>query len=61
VSAIGDQLRKLAEEADSWKNLSAYATVVTETTALRAFCEHIDDEDLAREQAVRLLVNTVNQ
>ena len=59
MSEIGDQLRKLAEEADSWPNLAAYAAVVTKTTALRAFCERVADEDEARMQAVHLLVNVI--
>jgi hypothetical protein len=60
MSEIGDQLRQLAEEADSWPDLVAYAAVVTKTTALRAFAEYTEDEDEARMQAVRLLVNTVH-
>jgi hypothetical protein len=59
MSEIGDHLRKLAEEADSWPDLVAYAAVVTKTTALRAFAEHTENEDEARMQAIHLLVNIV--
>jgi hypothetical protein len=60
VSEVGDQLRLLAEEADAWPELKALAAVVTERTALRAFCEYVEDEDTAREQAVRLLMNVIH-
>jgi hypothetical protein len=56
MTEIGDQLRKLAEEADSWPNLSSYACVVTANTALRSFTEFFaKDDDMAREQAVSML------
>ncbi len=58
MTKIGDQLRKLAEEADSWPDLGAYACVVTPDTALRTFTEFFGSEpDKAREQAVGLLDN----
>jgi hypothetical protein len=60
VTKIGDHLRNLAEEADSWPDLTGYAVVVTKTTALRAFCEYVENEDEARMQAARLLVNLVH-
>jgi hypothetical protein len=60
MSELGDQLRTLAEEADSWPNLVAYAAVVTKTTALRAFAEH-GDEDEGRVQAARLLMNVIHE
>ena len=59
MSALGDQLRKLAQEADNWPNLTAYAAVVTASTALRAFAE-FGDEDEARIQAARLLMNVIH-
>jgi hypothetical protein len=60
MSDLGDQLRRAAEEADSWKGATAIAVVVTPTTMLRAFCEHVADEDEARAHAARLLANLVN-
>lgn len=60
MTKIGDQLRKLAEEADSWADLGAYACVATPDTALRTFTEFwLDEPDRARAQAVRLLEGLV--
>jgi hypothetical protein len=56
LSQIGDQLRQLAEEADSWPDLSSYACVVTKDTALRAWTEFLESKpEMAREQALSML------
>jgi hypothetical protein len=59
MTKIGDQLRKLAEEADSWPDLTAYACVVTKETALRSFTEFIEREQDARRAALMLLIELV--
>jgi hypothetical protein len=59
MSAIGDRLRQAAEEADSGKDFTAFAVIVTENSSCRFFLSHIEDEDEARVVCARGLVNTL--
>lgn len=53
MSALGDRLRKAAEEADSNADLVAFGVIVTENTTFRSFADRPKDEDEARALVAR--------
>lgn len=59
MSKIGDRLRQAAEEADSGKDFTAFAVIVTENSSFRFFLSHIEDEDEARTMCARGLINVM--
>lgn len=60
MSKLGDRLREAAEEADSGKDFTAFAAIVTENSSFRFFLSHIEDEDEARTMCARGLINVLN-
>lgn len=60
MSAMGDRLRQAAEEADSNKDFTAFAVIVTENSSMRFFLSHIEDEDAARALCARGLISVLD-